>query len=147
MERNDRSMALHIFFDAILTAEPILEELSTTHHLSLAQIRCLFQLRTGPKTAGALAKALGIRATSLTRLTQGLEALHWTKRRSDVHDRRLVVISLTQKGQEMLADLDFFIHSSAAQAIARLQPAERQDFIHILMRYLDYEAAIRHACD
>ncbi|AUW95101.1 hypothetical protein BXT84_15020 [Sulfobacillus thermotolerans] len=147
MERNDRSTALHVFFDAILTAEPILEELSTTHNLSLAQIRCLFQLRTGPKTAGALAKALGIRATSLTRITQGLETLHWTERQNDVHDRRRVVIALTPKGQEMLADLDFFINSSAAQAIARLQPAERQDFIHTLTRYLHYEAEIRHACD
>lgn len=49
VEGNDRNTAVRIF---LLTAEPILNELGHQHGLSLAQIRCLFHLRLGPKTAG-----------------------------------------------------------------------------------------------
>lgn len=136
VEGNDRNTAVRIFFDAVLTAEPILNELGHQHGLSLAQIRCLFHLRWGPKTAGDLAQSLGLRATSLTRIIERLEEGHWIQRQSDPHDRRRVVIALTGEAESRLSHLDFFGHSAAASAIGRLESGERGDFVRILSRYL-----------
>ena len=136
MEGNDRNAAVRIFFDAVLTAEPILNELGHQHGLSLAQVRCLFHLRLGPKTAGELAQSLGLRATSLTRIIERLEEGHWIQRQNDTHDRRRVVIALTGEAESRLSHLDFFCHSAAASAIGRLRSGERKDFVRALSRYL-----------
>ncbi|OLZ11686.1 MarR family winged helix-turn-helix transcriptional regulator [Sulfobacillus thermosulfidooxidans] len=133
---DDVKAALRVFFDAVLTAEPLLNELRTEYGLSLAQIRCLFQLRSGEQTAGELAKSLGIRATSLTRMIERLETENWVKRQNDKHDRRRIVLTLTPEAEDMLSHLDFFLDSPAALGIKRMTSEERLEFINALQRFL-----------
>ncbi len=144
---NSSKAALHLFFDVVLTAEPILNELRNQYGLSLAQIRCLFQLRQGPQTAGEMARSLGIRATSLTRMIERLDSEKWVERKNDVHDRRRVVITLMPEAEAMLSQLGFFLDSDAASAIKRFTPEERADFIRILTRYLECVAEEKRAAD
>ncbi|WP_053960106.1 MarR family winged helix-turn-helix transcriptional regulator [Sulfobacillus thermosulfidooxidans] len=135
---DDVKAALRAFFDAVLTAEPLLNELRTEYGLSLAQIRCLFQLRSGEQTAGELAKSLGIRATSLTRMIERLETENWVKRQNDKHDRRRIVLTLTREAEDMLSHLDFFLDSPAAIGIKRMNPEERVEFTRALQRFLQH---------
>jgi len=71
-------------------------------HLELgpADLRCLDWLVDGPKTAGQLSAATGLRPAATTALIDRLEKKGWVHRvRSEV-DRRQVLVQMTAEGHE-----------------------------------------------
>lgn len=66
--------------------------------LGPADLRCLDWLVDGPKTAGALASATGLRPAATTALLDRLEAKGLVERRPDEHDRRRVLVRMTDEG-------------------------------------------------
>ena len=77
--------------------------------LGPADLRCLDWLADGPKTAGMLATATGLRPAATTALVDRLEAKGLVERLPDPNDRRGVHVRLTAEGRlrvdAALADL------------------------------------------
>ena len=73
--------------------------------LSYAQVRALVMLDDAEQvTAGQLAKAADLTPASVTALLDQLEQQGMVERRRDPSDRRVVVVSLTPSGRELLAE-------------------------------------------
>jgi DNA-binding MarR family transcriptional regulator len=71
-------------------------------HLGLgpADLRCLDWLVDGPKTAGQLSSATGLRPAATTALIDRLEKKGWVERIRSAADRRQVLVQMTAEGQE-----------------------------------------------
>jgi len=71
--------------------------------LSYAQVRALLELESSEEaTAGQLAKAADLTPASVTALLDGLEQRGMIARRRSDEDRRVVVVSLTARGRELV---------------------------------------------
>ena len=66
--------------------------------LGPADLRCLDWLVDGPKSAGALATATGLRPAATTALIDRLEARGLVERVRDDDDRRRVLVRMTEEG-------------------------------------------------
>jgi DNA-binding MarR family transcriptional regulator len=66
--------------------------------LGPADLRCLDWLADGPKTAGVLATATGLRPAATTALIDRLEAKGLVERVRDETDRRRVLVRMTDEG-------------------------------------------------
>ncbi|WP_307835957.1 MarR family winged helix-turn-helix transcriptional regulator [Phycicoccus sonneratiae] len=66
--------------------------------LGPADLRCLDWLVDGPKTAGTLATATGLRPAATTALIDRLEARGLVERVRDESDRRRVLVRMTDEG-------------------------------------------------
>jgi DNA-binding MarR family transcriptional regulator len=66
--------------------------------LGPADLRCLDWLADGPKTAGMLATATGLRPAATTALIDRLEAKGLVERVRDETDRRRVLVRMTDEG-------------------------------------------------
>jgi DNA-binding MarR family transcriptional regulator len=69
-------------------------------HLGLgpADLRCLDWLADGPKTAGELSRATGLRPAATTALIDRLEGQGLVRRRRPATDRRTVLVEMTELG-------------------------------------------------
>jgi DNA-binding MarR family transcriptional regulator len=95
--------------------------------LGPADLRCLDWLADGPKTAGMLATATGLRPAATTALIDRLEAKGLVERVRDETDRRRVLVRMTEEGMRstyaMYAPLvdegqGLFAHHSVAELTA-----------------------------
>jgi DNA-binding MarR family transcriptional regulator len=68
--------------------------------LGPADLRCLDWLADGPKTAGQLATATGLRAAATTALIDRLTRKGLVERVTSDADRRQVIVRMTAKGSE-----------------------------------------------
>ena len=68
--------------------------------LGPADLRCLDWLADGPKTAGVLAAATGLRPAATTALIDRLEAKGLVERVRDETDRRRVLVRMTERGMQ-----------------------------------------------
>ena len=66
--------------------------------LNPADLRCLDWLADGPKTAGQLAAATGLRPAATTTLIDRLSARGLVRRVPSETDRRLVLVEMTEEG-------------------------------------------------
>ena len=77
--------------------------------ISLTQYRLLLRLLAtdgGAHTAKALSEALGLSPSSVTSALNDLEALGAIARSEDASDRRVVHVSITPAGSELIANVD-----------------------------------------
>lgn len=72
-----------------------------------------------------LARALNVRASSMTELVTRMEQQGWVKKESIANDRRGVAISLTEQGRAMIQNLERKQLDMLAQRITRLSSEER----------------------
>lgn len=71
--------------------------------VSLGQLGVLARLSCdGDLSSGALAQSEGVKPPSMTRTIAGLEALGMVERSAHPTDRRQVVVSITERGEETL---------------------------------------------
>ena len=111
-------------------------------HLELgpADLRCLDWLVDGPKTAGQLSAATGLRPAATTALIDRLETKGWVHRvRSEV-DRRLVLVQMTAEGHERTWAVYRPLVEEGATLLARFTVAE----LELMRTHLD---AIRELTD
>ena len=105
--------------------------------LGPADLRCLDWLADGPKTAGVLATATGLRPAATTALIDRLEAKGLVERVRDETDRRRVLVRMTDEGMRstyaMYAPLveegqGLFAHHTVAEltAMRKLLDAMRE---------------------
>ncbi|NAZ86351.1 MarR family transcriptional regulator [Kineococcus sp. T90] len=93
--------------------------------LSQSRTHLLWALAgAGPSPQRVLAQALGISARSVTALVDALEATGFVSRQAHPRDRRAVLVTLTARGEAVVADLRTGYERLAEQLFGDL-PAPR----------------------
>lgn len=101
-------------------------DLARTHDLTVAQLLCLRTLRNaGMISAGALANALSISPQTVTGLLDRLHARGLIARARSETDRRQVLISLSEQGENLLATTSPSLQDRFVQRFSALPPARR----------------------
>lgn len=114
--------------------------------ISLTQYRLLLRLLAtdgGAHTAKALSEALGLSPSSVTSALNDLEALGAIERSEDASDRRVVHVSITPAGSELIASVDPVLCQLAHEFWSvynenELAMTKRDSASTVLERRLDY---------
>lgn len=124
--------SIRAFFRLVTLAESISFELWRTHGLTLGQVRLLQRIRSQAMVAGDLAKELGIRAASLTRMMERLESNGLVDRTLDREDRRRILVQITDQGRDTLGGIDFWRRGPVVAALEAMSQEERIQFTQTL---------------
>jgi len=105
-EQTDRHAAieqLRMALGELFGAERRLRGREQGRGLTTSQLRALFILgKTDEVTAGDLAKSADLNPASVTAMLDQLESNGIVARRRSAHDRRMCMVSLTEKGHEVV---------------------------------------------
>jgi DNA-binding MarR family transcriptional regulator len=116
--------------------------------VSLPQFRLLLAASTlGRAPSSRLAEAVGVPASSVTRLADKLEAAGLLVRGADARSRSIVTIEITGAGRDLVARVVGRRHELLAAVLARMAPGERAAVASAAARFtaLAAEAAERGA--
>lgn len=81
------------------------DELVHTYGMPFSHIQIMVLLSGGPRTISRISAVLGIAKPNITPLLDNLTARALVERVRDEHDRRIVNVSLTDAGWEMIGNL------------------------------------------
>lgn len=117
------------------------QRLLRSGELTSARAQALWVLfHTGPSSQRTLTQALGTTARSVSALVDGLEATGFATREPDPHDRRAVLVTLTEAGiAEMWRRQEEHVRLSK-QLLDAVDPADREAFergVDAVFRRLD----------
>jgi DNA-binding MarR family transcriptional regulator len=101
--------------------------------LGPSDVRCLDWLADGPKTAGQLSKATGLRPAATTALIDRLVEKGLVERVHDTADRRQVLVQMTEEGQTRTWELYGPLAMEGQQLLARLRNSDLQ----LMLRQLE----------
>ena len=94
--------------------------------VSLPQLRALLALRDhGGCPSVRLAEALGLGASSVTRLADRLTASGHIRRGHDPHNRSVVTLELTRRGEHVVTEALRWRHDEFARVLSGLEPGVR----------------------
>ncbi len=99
-----------------------------------AQLTALRVLSEGPRRVGDVATRLGIVPRSATSVIDELEAAGLVRRQPDPTDRRAVLVSLTDRGADVLESYRARRRAGVAELLGRLSAAEQRELIRLLSR-------------
>lgn len=98
--------------------------------ISYQQARALYHIELlGANSAGRLTNALAL-GNSATRLIDALEERGWLRRQRDVGDRRVVNISLTDRGKQQLAFVIPIAANTWREMLAVLPVGDEARLVH-----------------
>jgi len=96
-------------------------------HLTRVQWQALGNLkRLGPLTQAALADVMEVETATIARLIDRLEAAGWIIRRPSPHDRRVKVVSITEKAAAVMDEVGEIGQKLRDDMLADLPPADRK---------------------
>jgi DNA-binding MarR family transcriptional regulator len=104
-------------------------------HLGLgpSDVRCLDWLADGPKTAGQLSKATGLRPAATTALIDRLVAKGFVERVREDTDRRQVLVQMTEEGQARTWELYGPLAIEGRKLLLRLRISD----LELMLRQLE----------
>ncbi|MCS7464894.1 MarR family transcriptional regulator [Paenibacillus doosanensis] len=91
----------------------------------------------GMITPSAIAARLGIRRASATALLDWLEKRQWIAREQSDQDRRMIHVSITPEGKELVERLLPAFWRTCASLVEVLEPEERAVFEKVLLKLND----------
>ncbi|WP_439379875.1 MarR family winged helix-turn-helix transcriptional regulator [Amycolatopsis lexingtonensis] len=95
--------------------------------VSFPQTRLLLILdRLGRVPSSRLAGAMGVNASSVTRLADRLEALGYVARGRDPRNRSVVTLEVTEAGGALVREILDRRHAALGELLDRLSPAQRK---------------------
>jgi DNA-binding MarR family transcriptional regulator len=94
-------------------------------HVTLVQYRALVLLAGGPQNVGALAKALDVHPSTVTRLCDRLLAKDLIERETSVEHRREVNVKLSPDGSRVVEAVMSERRKALRRILARLEPEIR----------------------
>lgn len=94
--------------------------------MPLAAARLVFEIGTRPTTIQALRARLGLDSGYLSRLVRGLERRGYVTVQPDVTDRRRRVLTLTDDGHKLLAEIEARSEAKACAILDPLSPRQRE---------------------
>lgn len=77
----------------------------------------------------SLSKKLGIDNSTATRLISGMEKIGWLRRKVASHDKRVIKVFLTKKGNNIQIALEKKIETIGDQVERHIDPLKKQDSI------------------
>lgn len=101
--------------------------------LGPSDVRCLDWLADGPKTAGQLSKATGLRPAATTAMIDRLVAKGLVERVRDGSDRRQVLVQMTEEGQARTWELYGPLATEGRQQLARMRISD----LELMLRQLE----------
>jgi DNA-binding MarR family transcriptional regulator len=106
--------------------------------VSLPQLRLLAVLADlGPARSGRVAGALGLEASTVTRLADRMVAAGNVKRGTDPRHRGVVTLELTAQGRRLVAKVAAWRHQELARILGRLTDADRAAVTRALRLLVD----------
>lgn len=108
--------------------------------LGHADLRCLDWLADGPKTAGQLATATGLRPAATTALIDRLTRKGLVERVRGEADRRQVIVQMTPQGAEQTFALYRPLVEEGQQLMTKLDESEltlMRDYLNVLTELTD----------
>jgi len=121
----------------VLLNEDMTRSLSQDH-LTEPRAHLLWVLgRQGPSTQRSLAEALRVSARNITGLVDGLEATGFVARAPHPDDRRATLVSLTERGADVVSGFRTGQVELAGQLFGRMPPPELNQFVHSLSGVLE----------
>jgi DNA-binding MarR family transcriptional regulator len=100
------------------------------------QLRALVAVAShGTMTAIALAEALGVHASSATRICDRLVTAGLLDRRDDPSDRRFLLIGLTKKGQTLVGSIMRRRRAAIRRILSRIPADERAGIVTAFERF------------
>lgn len=106
--------------------------------VTLPQLRLLAVLGDlGPAPSGKAARALGLNASTVTRLADRLAAAGYLARGGDVRHRSVVTLELTARGRELVAAAAAWRRQELARILSRLAPRDRAAVTGVLARLVE----------
>jgi len=128
--------------DAVLRASRVLVSVAArslagvTNTVTLPQYRALVVLASrGPQNAGALADALGVHVSTLTRLCDRLVNKDLVVRRESSSSRREVELSLTARGRRLVKSVTERRRREIAAIVARVPASRRPAMVRALQTF------------
>lgn len=127
---NDTAIAL---FGTVTKMEEEAVRKSSGAELSVTEVHTLAAIGTGrPRTMTHVANILGIKVSTLTTAVGRLVRKGYVGRSSDEKDRRIVKLSLTEKGRLAVREHEAFHEAVAGDAIAQIPQENLSAFISSL---------------
>jgi DNA-binding MarR family transcriptional regulator len=106
---------------------------------NMGQFRMLEILRHGPRTLSALAAMHHVTPSTMSRSADVLVRKGWVARESDSHDRRQVILTITEGGRAAQTAMNLCTQSMLAQLLEQLGGDERAklyDGLNVLHKVL-----------
>lgn len=101
-------------------------KLSHLHNITGPQLGCLLAVKeNGPLTSGNVAKKIYLSPSTVVGIIDRLEKKGLVARTRDSKDRRQVYISITPKGEKLIADTPSLMQDTLAEAIVQLPELEQ----------------------
>jgi len=94
----------------------------------------------GPAAQQTLAELIGVDATNLVGVLNGMEDAGLIERRRDRADRRRAIVALSDKGAQLLVDLDAALERVDAEVLAPLSRRERETLTALLSKAAEHLA-------
>ncbi|MET7996356.1 MarR family transcriptional regulator [Amycolatopsis sp. NPDC005232] len=95
--------------------------------VTFPQVRLLVVLASvGRVPCSRLAAAMGVNASSVTRLADKLEAHGYVRRGEDEHRRTVVTVEVTKAGQAVVDDVLARRHEALGELLGQLDPKQRE---------------------
>ncbi|PXX63155.1 DNA-binding MarR family transcriptional regulator [Nocardia tenerifensis] len=110
----------------------VLTRLAAQHDLSLTQLRVLGILRDRHPRMSELAAFLGLDKSTLSGLIDRAERRGLMTRAASPDDKRAVIVSITDAGQELMQRLYDEFQETFAPAIGRIDPQQRRQLADLL---------------
>lgn len=92
----------------------------------------------GPASQAALSNRTGIYRSDMVGVLNELAERHLVERAPDPADQRRNIITISARGRRRLRHLDKVLDVLHDELLAPLNPAERDQFTHLLTRLLDH---------
>src|SRR3954453_22721641 len=119
------SEAFDRFIDALRSARGRVP-VGSDHHLTLAQLHLAGVVDAHPgMTVRELARAAGVTQPTVTPALDGLQRHDLIKREADPHDRRCVLVDLTDSGRELLHAERARLVPHRHELLGQLSPEDR----------------------
>ncbi|MFG1921007.1 MarR family winged helix-turn-helix transcriptional regulator [Cryptosporangium sp. NPDC048952] len=113
----------------VLLGEDMRQSLARDN-LTESRVHLLWALGAlGPSTQKALAEALNVSARNVTGLVDGLEQTGFVTREPHPDDRRATLVTVTQRGAEMVATLQAGQKELAEQLFGPMPPKELDQLV------------------
>ncbi|WP_307873804.1 MULTISPECIES: MarR family winged helix-turn-helix transcriptional regulator [unclassified Frankia] len=95
----------------------------------------------GASSQASLGRRCGFDRSDVAAMVNELAAAGYVERTQDPADRRRNIIAITDAGQARLAEFDVIAEAMQDRLLAPLSPAERAEFVRLLTRVLNHQAA------
>jgi DNA-binding MarR family transcriptional regulator len=116
---------MRLYAQAMTIIDPIRIRMWSEAELTTGQLRLMFFLHVEPgATLGALATHLGVSAPTASGLVDRLTRQGYARREGDAHDRRYVRHELTERGHELVAELEREGRALMTAILGRLSDTE-----------------------